>query len=198
MSILILDTETTGISKTDQVIELAYYEASTLENEKDTRALNTLRDAISSYRYFPTVPINPHAYAVHGIGLTQLAKSPASTTLTLPKNIKYIVGHNISFDKRILLQSNPKLEAELKAAKYICTLSLAKTISKFAKTSYENHKLDTLAKHYYPEVESLVTPLHSASNDVLKTLLVLLKLIDHTPNLKTWDDIYNFQNKSVK
>ena len=193
MKTLILDCETTGVSNTDQVIELAYYEVDTLAQEKE-RTWNSIEDEIMTFRYFPSVSIHERAYAVHGLGLSMLTSYPPSASIELPESIDYIIGHNITFDKRMIGNTNPALKEQLEQAKYICTLALSKSISKFLNISYENNQLDTLAKHYYPEFsETLVTPLHSAKNDVLKTLLVLLKLVEHVPTLETFEDIYNFQ-----
>jgi exodeoxyribonuclease X len=201
--VIILDTETTGVSLSDKVIELALYEAEDIEIEQlqlDCTDLQTLRETIEVSRYNPRCMINTRAFEVHGIGLMDLQDCPNSNTLTLPENIVYMIGHNIeSFDRRLLIQSNPSLAETLKDTKYICTLALAKAVDKHLNIGYVNHKLDTLAAHYYPEHrETLVTELHSAKNDVLKTLLVLLKLVEHLPALKTYDDIYVFQESLKK
>ena len=204
MSTYILDTETTGISKSDQVIELAYLPCLQLEAELFT--INDpelyIKDALAetyTERFLPSCPINQHAHAVHGINRTDLIGKKSSQNIDLPDNIKYIVGHGVSFDKRLLAQSNTTLVNKLDDVRYICTLELARTISKNFKIEYDNHKLDTLVNHYYPDhAHKLVTPLHSASGDVVKNLLVLLKLVEHLRGVKTWDDLYDLQQDIKK
>ncbi len=201
MKVIILDSETTGIAKTDQVIELAYCSIGSLQCEQaGTQAViyNTTKSVINSLtkvtRYRPSCSINPFAFAVHNIGLSELLNKPKSSTVDIPDDITYMIGQNISFDKRMLEQSNPELKDKLDSIKYICTMTLARIIDKQMKIGYENHKLDTLAKFYFPDqAEELAPAIHSAGNDVLKTYLVLLKLVEHLPAIETWDELYDFQ-----
>ena len=205
MKVLVLDSETTGTAKTDQVIELAYLQLGIkdLENLKPSVKnlevfIYDIRENISRFQFKPTVPINPFAFEVHGIGLAQLAGKPSSITVTVPEH-EYMVGHVISFDKGKLIGSNAALEAQLERTKYICTKELAKALEKNLGFKYENHKLDTLVKHYYPaEYEVLVQSTHDAAGDVVKTVLVLLALLEHIPNVTTWEDLYQFQQSLKK
>jgi len=202
MITLILDTETTGISKEDKVIELGYLEATTLLNELETLSeigedsyIDALNTDIVSERYFTSQPISQRAWEVHGIGMSSLYGCPKTETITIPEDTCYIIGHNISFDKRLLLQSNPELKDKLESVRYICTLALAKSISKFLNKDFENNQLNTLFTYYYPHLqEAFVTTLHNAKNDVIKTLLLLIAISKELPALETWEDIYNFQN----
>ncbi|MBM84466.1 MAG: hypothetical protein CMM47_00575 [Rhodospirillaceae bacterium] len=59
LNVLLVDTETTGVGKSDQIIELA---------------ILRLADGVTvTQQYFlPTVQINPHALAVHGLDRTAL------------------------------------------------------------------------------------------------------------------------------
>lgn len=203
--VLVLDSETTGISKTDQVIELAYIDLGAFtfdqlqSDRKDFEIFkHTLLTYISCFRFKPTVPINPHAYEVHRIGLSELKDCPCSTTAAVPC-AEYIVGHVISFDQRLLEQSNFEMSQQLAEAKYICTKELAKAIEKAVGIRYENHKLDTLVKHYYPvEHETLVLEIHDARGDVVKTILVLLAMLEHLPAIGSWEELYNFQQSLKK
>jgi exodeoxyribonuclease X len=205
MTIYILDSETTGISKNDQVIELAYLKCNSLQHELtkynkfDESKIEGIKGSVECTRYLPSCQINPHAHAVHGINRTMLIGKPLSSSLNLPNNIAYIIGHNISFDKRLLIQSNPKLAVQLEQVKYVCTLSLARLLSKHHGIRYENHQLDTLTKHYYPEYPQLITSTHSAKNDVIKNMLVLLKLVEHLPeSIDNWDKLFEMQENIKK
>jgi DNA polymerase III epsilon subunit-like protein len=203
--VLVLDSETTGISKTDQVIELAYIDlgAFTFDQLQSDRKdfedfKHALRTYISCFRFKPTVSINPHAYEVHRIGFSELKDCPSSTSIDMPE-VHYMVGHQISFDQRMLEQSNARNIATLKDVKYICTKELAKAIEKALGLKYENHKLDTLVKHYYPtEYESLVSETHDARGDVVKTIIVLLAMLEHLPAITSWEELYNFQQSLKK
>ena len=205
MNILVLDTETTGISKQDQVIELAYFEIS-LQSMIDDRGFKETEQYIvdllkrtTTQRYFPSCVMNPRAYEVHGIGLLDLMGKTKSKDLEIPKNVKYIIGHNISFDKRMIGQTNKDLINQLENIKYICTLTLAKTIQKHSNLKFQDNKLDTLVEFFFPdEAKLLLTEKHSANYDVVKTFLVFLRLVELLPNLKTWDDVYNFQTSLKK
>lgn len=205
--VIILDTETSGVGKTDVVIELAHLTCLSLALEiknstEDTfyTYYSSLEEEIEVSRYFPSCSINPRAYEVHGIGLSDLTTCPKSNTVTLPEDVCYIVGHNVQvFDKRLLAQSNPELLPQLDNVKYICTMSLAKLLSKHKGLPFEKHTLDYLAEYYYPqEKHLLILDNHTAKNDVIKTLVVLLKLIEQLPALETWEDIYNFQETMKK
>jgi DNA polymerase III epsilon subunit-like protein len=196
---IVLDCETTGVSKEDQVIELGVLNCETLKDEKlsFTRTVEEYMDILLEEtkitRYFPSCPIHPRAFEVHGIGLSELTKSPKSTTVYIEK-VDYIVGHNIYFDRRLLLQSNPELADTLENAKYICTLGLSKNVSKYLGIEVPGHNLVDLTDHYFPEHASKLNgPIHRAKEDIVKTMLVLLKICEHFPALDTWEDLYNFQ-----
>jgi DNA polymerase III epsilon subunit-like protein len=201
MSAVILDTETSGACTSSKVIELAYYQADSLENEKallDGESFLTyvsyMQRDIVTQRYYTSHPIHPRAFEVHGIYKRDLLGKPPTETITLPP-MKYMVGHNITvFDKRLLKQSNPTLSDTLDSILYIDTLKLSKSISKFQKIDFGGHSLDNLTAYYYPEhAEQLVPTIHSAHNDVLKNLMVLIALTSHLPSINTWDDLYELQ-----
>jgi DNA polymerase III epsilon subunit-like protein len=191
--ILLLDCETTGVKNHPihghpQVIELAYIDLTEIKLSSLTEAMVWTLPVVEQ-RFRPSMAIHPEAYKIHGISSRDLENCPKSETLTLPP-IQYVLGHNIKYDKRCM---NKKEIPE------ICTLDLAKTVSKNFNIKYDNHKLDTLVNHYYPDhAHKLVTPLHSASGDVVKNLLVLLKLVEHLRGIKTWDDLYDIQQDIKK
>jgi len=189
MRILILDTETTGIASTDEVLELAYI---TIDNNFITQ-----QTFVAKYR--PSVPINPHAQAVHGIEFKDLLSYPLSRTIDLgQEKIDFIIGHNISFDKRMLIQSNKGLESILEEAKYIDTMALAKLITKSTGVKFLNNKLDTLVEHYYPTASSGLIELqnnskyHDALTDCRKVNIVLNAVRNVFPALTTVESMYEF------
>ena len=95
MAIVFLDTETTGLDDNAQVVEIAVV-------DEDGNVL------FESYCR-PTVPVDPGAQAVHGIGSEELAGAPAwpeifaQVRAVLEGN--EVVIFNAEFDTRILAQT---------------------------------------------------------------------------------------------
>lgn len=207
MRVLVIDSETTGIASTDNVIELAVFKTD-IRLFKDFHYIspetldkvNWLQEQTQVSRYKPKVPCNPFAYEVHGIGMLELQDKPCTSTVELDKEIDYIVGHNISFDIRLLQQSNPELEW-LDEVPSICTMELARGIKKNLKVPLPSAKLSQLVEYYYPEHTELLVPhAHAAKSDVVNTVLIALAMLQHVPGIETWTDLYNFQQslKAVK
>jgi DNA polymerase III epsilon subunit-like protein len=201
-TVYVLDTETTGLAKTDQVIELSWRALGLLTDELTKTQVN-ITDYISKFkdttyteRFFPSVSINPRALEVHGITLSNLkgGRHKPSRLIAIPADIGFLIGHNITFDVRLLLQSNPALAPSLAEVKLIDTLSLARVLNKQLDLGFAGHSLNYLTEWYYPDLTAeLLTNIHSASMDILKTMLVLYKLIESLTAIETWTDLYNFQ-----
>ncbi len=131
MSIYICDTETTGLTAKDQVIELATIKLQPEIHHLHSDALHesimnpVLLENISSSQLFnPTVPIHERAKAVHGYTKRSLLGKPCSKTVKLPEDAVLIIGHNIAFDIRML--GTPQVRS-------ICTMNLAKKIENYIK-----------------------------------------------------------------
>jgi len=203
--ILALDSETTGIGKEDVVVELGYIDLPELTFLKDLFKdynLNLLLQGLQadSYeeRFFPPVPINRRATEIHGILFKDLFGKRKSSEVAIPEDIEYLLCHNGQFDIRMLKQSNDRLIPLLDKVKLIDTMVLAKTLKKNLKLTYENVQLGTLVKFYYPnDWEKLIQKNHAALSDCKKTVLVLVKLLENLPHIKTWGELYDFQ-QSVK
>ena len=104
MTTYVLDSETTGLTAKDQVIELAYHNLPTIPEllyiNKWLPEQKMLEELQSSNLWFnqrfnPTVPIHPKAYEVHKISKLALIKEPSSLKASsyLPKDVTYLVGH---------------------------------------------------------------------------------------------------------
>lgn len=190
--ILILDTETTGLTARCQVIELGYIE---IANELDSMV--GPKPHIERFR--PSVPINIAAYKVHGITLKDLIRCNRTSTITLPEDIEYLIGHNIIFDIRLLKQSNPTLTEQLDKIKLIDTQALAKVLNKNLTLGFAKVKLDWLIEFYFPDTyKDIISVRHNALGDCVKVSLLLGKLRKYIPEAVTIDDIYNFQQKVTK
>lgn len=199
--IVVLDTETTGISKLDEVIQLALFKlddsVSAIKASLDLTGFNTplVRDRVTSTifpklpvsnRYFnPTVAINPHAQAVHGLSKIKLCKYDAFDQ-ALTNDFKLVIAHNAPFDTRML---------KLEGINAICTMGLAKKIEKLqgGKFGFDNYKLGTLYKFFYPEQANYFdTEFHDALADCEMCLLVLIALLDAFPFLQTLTEIHQY------
>ncbi len=208
MTIYVLDTETTGVTNHKihghpQVIELALIKLSekitpikeTIEKAKDSisflNMIESLATSGKATRYKPSMQIHRKAVEVHGIKMLKLLKEPKSETLELPKDVKYLVGHNIQYDYRCL--------GKPEGIKLICTLSLARQIDKKFGIGFKNHKQDDLLLYFYGEdVRELVTGHHAALYDCVKCLLLLVKLLEYIPNISTYEELYMFQQTLKK
>lgn len=204
--ILALDSETSSIGKEDVVIELGYINLPELAYLKtmsvEFKLDLILKDLqIESYeeRFFPPVPINRQATAIHGIMFKDLFGKRKSSEVSIPEDTEYLLTHNGVFDVRLLKQSNDKLIPLLDKIKLIDTMTLAKTLKKNLKLTYENVKLDNLVKFYYPnDWESIIQKNHAALSDCKKTVLVLVKLLEYLPHIQTWESLYEFQRSLRK
>lgn len=103
--IIVFDTETTGLSKQDQIIQLGFVIYS-----------NVGRLIYEHERLLPTThPINHYAHAQHKISHDMLQKSNIDTKheleffckllKKLQKSDGLLVAHNLSFDFRMLMQT---------------------------------------------------------------------------------------------
>ena len=185
--ILLLDSETTGLKPPIEIIELAYL---TLTNNvsiyKAMSKLNPLTDfewAIFSERFKPVGEIHPQASELHNIYLRDLLKCRPSAEVKIPSDTTILLGYNIIFDHRVLGKPNTKL---------ICLWQIAKKIWKQDKLDkkLENFKQTTLINYLYPETEGELTKnAHGAEADVKLSYLLLLKVIEKLPRLKTLDEL---------
>ena len=199
--VLILDIESTGVTNTDEIIELAYLTCSERVQDfingfsclllNNPEELDTVSCTKYNERFNPSVPINPHAFKVHGISKLKLLKCRPSSEAVIPANVKYLVGHNISFDHRMLGKPDVLL---------IDTLTLVKTLRKLGLITNNDDdgkdKLDVLIAHYFPEIaKPLIKPLHSALDDCYKVILLLSVILEKFPTIETWDQLFELQTK---
>jgi exodeoxyribonuclease X len=106
-------------------------------------------------RVNPERPIEPGAFAVHGISNEDVADSPTLADLAPHLNfITHVIAHNASFDLRML-------KGHVNPTHTLCTLSLARKYI----TGTTNHKLETLQR----ELNLPAQKSHSALGDVHTT-----------------------------
>lgn len=149
-NICILDTETASLS--GPVVEIAWL----LVDE----SLKVLQERVA--RVNPGCPIEPGAFAVHGISDADVAECPplSSVVVDLPQPI-WMIAHNAQFDERMI-------HGEVVVGATLCTLALARQYIK----GVSNYKLETLKKELGLSSQNS----HSAKGDVT-TVLELLQLI---------------------
>ena len=200
--IYVVDVESTGVTNHPvhghpQIIEFASIELQgcllSLSNQlriciKETSLKEAVENFImlgTSSRYMPSMQIHKRAVEVHGITMKTLLGLPKSESIEFP-DIEYLVGHNIQYDYRCM--------GKPKGMKLICTLKLARQIDKKFGVGFKNHKQDDLLLHFYGEdIRWLVTGHHAALEDCVKCILLLVKLLEYVPNVKTVEELYNFQ-----
>ena len=149
----ILDTETASLQ--GGVVELALLHIDT--------ELNVLGEFHTKVN--PERPIEPGAFAVHGISDADVADAPTLAQIPELSLVTHAVAHNYPFDSRML-------KGRLNAEASLCTLSLSRQYLK----GTANHKLENLKRELgLPDQKS-----HSALGDVYTTLDLLRHLLPLT------------------
>ena len=197
---LVLDTETTGVGATDQIISIGYHMLQDLEvynrhielfqylqSVEDSKKINSF-----SEMYCPDVPIHPEATKVHGWTQVALAEYPHPSTFQFPP-VQYMIGHNVDFDHRML--GRPDVRC-------ICTMKLAKKLWKKRTEAMEggvtNHKLTTLIVELLPEGKDILDEAHSAIGDATLTLILLSLILKQLPRVSSWEELWQMQLPASK
>jgi exodeoxyribonuclease X len=153
---IIFDTETTG--KDDPIlIEAAWLELDGFDPFSTSGAFNQ--------RYNPNKKIELGALAVHHILDEELASCPSSTTFQLLNDVKYLIGHNIDYDWKVI--GKPDI-------KRVCTLALARQ----AWPELDAHNQSALL--YFVDRKNATNKLknaHSALADVENCAFILNQII---------------------
>lgn len=168
---VILDTETTGLSETAQLIEICIldFHGNILLNE----------------RVKPSVEVSDDAREVHGIKNRDL-KSCRSwpevykdyVEVTAGKNI---VAYNAKFDKRIITQTCRAFDLTMKKRKWYCLmLAFSELVGRTRYGDYKWHKLSTAAWVFDARPND---DAHSAYGDCETTLAVAKEFLQFDPEL---------------
>lgn len=175
--ILIIDTETTGVNTAkEDVVELAVCKVDGAEPVVNSRLFGSRE------------PIPYASSAVNNIsrrmlsGLPILSDSiPTATQMLDVDNVKYYVGHNVSFDTKILSANFKRGGVTIEKLEnkdcWICTHRIAKYIINDDSLKYGQQFL-----RYYFDLDSYVTTeitaAHRAGNDAVICYYLLMSLID--------------------
>ena len=165
---LIIDTETTGLGDQDEIVELSI--------------VDIFGNVLYDQRFHPSVPMNPEASAINHITDDMLKDQPwFAHELSKIYQILYgkpLIGHNISFDVRLLKQTAKKYfgpDADANISNMIPYVIDSKEIAKeFFKT--KRVSLDILCRMLGKDGEEE----HKASEDC-KWLLWLLEALENRP-----------------
>lgn len=180
MSAVILDTETTGTTDDDKVIEFALTRLMAAPPAL-TDDLSTI--AVRAYRYSSDRPISLGALATHHILEEDLVGFPPFDGFDpAVHGIEYIVAHNVDFDWRML--GRPKVRR-------ICTLALARSLW----PDIDSHSLGAMVYHLLRDkhrAREIVKGAHQADADIRMILNVLLPeiLIKLLPRGATWEELW--------
>lgn len=207
-SVIVTDTETTGVDSVDDIIE---FSASFPETSTEDI------DGIINYtaRYKPLKDVPPEASAVHFITTEELQN--CGTYVDDLPNLdqifgarKYYIGHNVQFDRRMMTDNEFKYRNSVSeyltdSSRWICTLRLAKKL--FAEdVEFKNLTLSYLWFKFglYHDVNRPVNA-HAAKDDVFMCYQVLVKLIEvciergHVdPNQEIGQQISDFCNTPMR
>lgn len=158
--ILVVDTETTGLGHSIEIVELAFIQID--------ESLTVISE--HNFRVKPGIPISPGASGVHGITDDMVSDCPAleEVLCRFPEDFFsdiFLIGHNISFDKRLL-------DKYWNVTGQLCTLKAARNILPLA----PDHKLQTL--RYFLNLPVPKERGHGAYVDTLVTFHLLSKLLE--------------------
>lgn len=123
--VVVFDTETTGISRNDEIVEIA---AAEFVAGELTRSFKLYVE--------PTCPMNPAAQAVHHLSLDFLAEHGCEPTRALERFFEFLgddvllIAHNLAFDYRILQNECRKFDfsAAIERIDFCDTLALARKL----------------------------------------------------------------------
>ncbi len=171
---IIFDTEATGI-KEAVLIEAAWVELESI----DPFIVNNP----FVQRYNPGKPITLGALATHHIMDEELVDCPPASSFTLPKNLKYIIGHNVDFDWEVI--GRPEV-------KRICTLALARKLW----PDLDSHNQSALL--YFLERNTAREQLRNAHSALIDVGIcaVILDHICRELDIKTIEDLYTESEKA--
>lgn len=182
---LVVDTETTGLSNRDEIIEFA---AIAFEFDPNTGIINKRLDEYSGLRE-PKVLCDPEALRIHGItpGMTRGRSLDKSRILELFTRTQIVIAHNAAFDQAFL----QRLFADLPEKPWACTLRQIL----WDWEGYFQTNLSAIAKHY--GISQEIT--HRARSDAEVVFQLLSKPnCLNVPHIKQLNDRINRPSLTLK
>ena len=162
----VLDTETTGTGKTDEVIQIG------IVDKQGTVIMDELVK--------PTIPVPSGATRVHGITNRMLVDKPDFTELYVKLSSTLagtpLIAYNMAFDWRLLHQSVTRFQLPMlrTGARHCAMKQYAQFRGVAGRSGYRWHKLTTAAMYEDIRVENA----HNALGDVRMTLALIQKMAE--------------------
>lgn len=163
---VILDTETTGFTNRDEIIELAAMKIQ-WNGQGEKRVQDTFQSLIRVNRQIPAIITQ-----ITGITYRDIANQPRFLTviqdfLQFAQDSTLFVAHNATFDKRMLANNCMPYGIKFPNVPWICSEKFSRQ-----KISVESYKLEALAHELHiPQPKA-----HRALADVETAYQLLLKL----------------------
>ena len=173
MTAYLLDTETTSID-TPEVIQMAYFSV-----DPPSGIAGWRRSEVTESWFSPLNPITFGAMNVHHILPTEVLGHAPSSSVRIPPDTTYLIGHNIDFDWKAL--GSP-------AVHRICTLALCRHLW----PNTDSHSLGAI--YYYLEgatgpVRDRLRRAHNAAADIAINWDVLCHVI-RTTGVQTLGELH--------
>ncbi|MDD5278758.1 MULTISPECIES: putative quorum-sensing-regulated virulence factor [Acidithiobacillus] len=181
---LIIDTETTGFSDPVEPIEIAWIQLSAEPmGENLDSAMNVTKEF--EQRYKSSQAISFSAMATHHITEADLADCPPPSDFSLPPDTAFLVGHNIDYDWSVI--GKPDIPR-------ICTLALSRRLW----PDDLGHSLGAMMYRLLDkgEAKELLKNAHSAYHDVLMTKMLLHKILERMPKVRTWERLWDASERA--
>lgn len=208
MKLLILDTETTGLPKNrnssiystnewPNVIQISYIVIDTTLQTDDKYIIT---DKVNTYIKIK-FPIPQDSIAIHGITDDTLNTKGVDITYALNllnnaiNNCDLIIGHNISFDKQLLIVENIRhnIISSFPKKPSFCTMKMYKEFCNIyiTKNTKPYLKYPTLQELHQATFNETITNLHNSYVDVLICTRCYFKLNYDVDLLINNDDFIN-------
>jgi DNA polymerase III epsilon subunit-like protein len=175
-TLIFLDTETSGIYRSSDVIEIGAICVEPTSNLSIN--INIFSELILPHE---NVYISPRVIEIHGITKHELKKygrPPVETLLRFSEWIKikspqYLVAHNAVFDEGMLRQDFLKHKVNYDLPKFKCTVKMARELKKAGLLTAKNAKLVTLSEYF----ECPQKPTHRSLADAEACAYVFAKMM---------------------
>lgn len=142
--------------------------------------------AASTEFFNPCAPITAGAMATHHLIDEDVLEAKLYTEFKLPSDCEYLIGHNISFDLEVALNSGPQPEVKL-----IDTLFIAKRLW----PDLHTHTLTALSYHFADNkkrARDMIKNAHDAEVDVTLCVNLLSTILSENSDLVDMESLYEF------
>ncbi|HCK29776.1 MAG TPA: DNA polymerase III subunit epsilon [Acinetobacter ursingii] len=193
MTAIILDTETHKLH--GEVIQMAY-----MMFDEDNLTVKYGNENSYTMDYQPSETIDYEAMAIHHIIDSDLVLRRPSSEVFIPKNVKYVIGHNIDYDIDAIKRSIQRCTDEIDEIKRIDTLA----IIRFIHPDWNSHKLTVICyrlaaenkiKTSLYEIRGFIKKAHNALVDCVLTN-ILTEYIVASMQLQSIEDLYQVSERA--